>query len=352
MDKQHLCLESVKPRSSMGHLTVDSHNFSTGVVVDRNTAQVFDVPMECVFHFSGDVVSLGHCECAVHTDRNLNQQVKTDAMDVNLFHLFDALHLGDDSSGPFGDRFLREDVHEIGGRLLDDLDAGVEDPEGHNGGGEGIDPEVSGPAEHDADDDGGNGQDIVAVVSCESGNGNTARLTSDPGGEPGEPDFGEEAREGDPECKRSGPGEFTLADEEIVDLADGVPEDRHGRGDNEGANDDGGNAFELAMAEGMLSIGLFSGEAHENANDYQVNHVRRGVDPVSQQSRAVAKDAHGRLDGGQGEVGSQAQIDCQEVMPVVGFVRGQIEMPIRSRDSSEAVFRPLGENQACRPKSL
>ena len=126
-----------------------------------------------------------------------------------------------------------EDFHEIGGGVAEDADAGVDDDEGDERGGGGIDPNIARAAEKDAEHGGRDREDVVAVVLGQREHGDAAGAAADAPGEERQADFGEEGEEGHPKGDGVGAFELAAADAELVDVVDGVPEDGDAGGDDE-----------------------------------------------------------------------------------------------------------------------
>ena len=190
----------------------------------------------------------------------------------------------------------------------------------------------------DADAGGRGGEDIVSVVGGDGENHGVARLTADAPGPPAQEDLQTDGEHGRELGSRAGSCNRRSRREKVIDPVYRVPEDRHGRCQNESADDDGRDAFELTMPIRVFVVGRHPGLPDEDLDNDPIGHVGRGVDPVREQSGAVSQDPDRGLERRQPGIGDQGQIDGQQV-PLIVVIRPAIHgFPDGARPIS---YRPI-----------
>lgn len=90
------------------------------------------------------------------------------------------------------------------------------------------------------------------------------------------------------------------------DSLDAGPADPDANGENEGGEDEGGDAFDSFVAVLVVAVGFFVGEFDADDYDDGADEVGDGVDGVGDHGGGVGEDAGEEFEGGEEDVGGDA----------------------------------------------
>ena len=132
--------------------------------MDVDPPHKIDIVIERSLYPGGNSITFGHAQRAIDPDGNVDHQIRTETMGVNLFDLFHFRDVTQQFDDAFGQRAAGNRVHQVVSGVTHYFDPRFQDDQGHQRPGQRVDPGITQPAQQDTDRRRQRGKDIVAVI--------------------------------------------------------------------------------------------------------------------------------------------------------------------------------------------